>query len=80
MGHEERERSATSAALGLVGAFFAMRSLDEEYAAMVLKVWDEQVAEEKGSPPDATRPPAHAREAARLIGRRWRYFRGRPSE
>jgi hypothetical protein len=50
MGHEERERSATSAALGLVGAYFAMRSLDEEYAAMVLKVWDEQMAEDKGSP------------------------------
>jgi hypothetical protein len=80
MGHEERERSATSATLGLVGAFFAMRSLDEEYAAMVLKVWDQQVAEDKGSPPDATRPPAHARKAARLIREALEILSGKASE
>ena len=80
MGHEERERSATAAGFNLVGAYFAMRSLDEEYAAMVLKVWDEQVAEDKGSPPDATRPSAHARKAARLIREALEIFSGRASE
>ena len=77
MGHEERERSATAAGLGLVGAYFAMRNLDEEYAAMVLKVWDEQVAGDNGSPSDASRPPAHAREAASLIREALQIFAGR---
>src|SRR5262245_13375239 len=69
MGHEERERVATAVGLNLVGSFFALRSLDKEFAAMVLRVWDEQVAGENVSmsPPDVTRPPAHARNAARLI-------------
>ena len=94
MGHEERKRSATAAGLGLVGAYFAMRSLDEEYAAMVLKVWDEQMAEDKGSPrghgppfrlrdpsqPDATRPAAHAERAARLIREALVILSGKPSE
>jgi hypothetical protein len=67
VGHEERKRSATAAGFNLAGAFFAMRSLDNEYAAMVLQIWDEQLAGDNGSPPDATRPPAHAQKAARLI-------------
>lgn len=44
MSHEERERVANEVGLGLVGAFFALRSLDKEFAGMVLQVWDEQVA------------------------------------
>ena len=67
MGHEERKRSATAVGFNLVGAFFALRSLDNEYAGMVLQVWDEQMAGDNGSSPDATRPPAHAQKAARLI-------------
>ena len=82
MGHEERERSATAVGLGLVSAFFALRSLDKEYAGMVLQVWDQQLAGDNVcmSPPDATRPPAHARKAARLIHEALEIFSERASE
>ena len=82
MSHEERERVANEVGLGLVGAFFALRSLDKEFAGMVLQVWDEQVAGDNVcmSPPDATRPPAHARKAARLIREALEIFSERASE
>ena len=82
MNHEERERVANEVGLGLVGAFFALRSLDNEYAGMVLQVWDEQVAGDNVcmSPPDATRPPAHARKAARLIREALEIFSERANE
>ena len=82
MSHEERERVANEVGLGLVGAFFALRSLDNEYAGMVLQVWDEQVAGDNVcmSPPDATRPPAHARKAARLIREALEIFSERANE
>ena len=71
MGHEERERSATAVGLGLVGAFFALRSLDNEYAGMVLQVWDEQVDGDNVSmsPPDATRPPGPRPEGGQAYTR-----------
>jgi hypothetical protein len=82
VSHEERERVANEVGLGLVGAFFALRSLDKEFAGMVLQVWDEQVAGDNVcmSPPDATRPPAHARKAARLIREALEIFSERASE
>ena len=82
MSHEERERVANEVGLGLVGAFFALRSLDKEFAGMVLQVWDEQVAGDNVcmSPPDATRPPAHARKAARLIREALEIFSERANE
>ncbi|HJZ34235.1 MAG TPA: hypothetical protein VKF35_24175 [Hyphomicrobiaceae bacterium] len=78
----ERKRSATAVGFNLVGAFFALRSLDTAYAGMVLQVWDEQVAGDNVcmSPPDATRPPAHARKAARLIREALEIFSERASE
>jgi len=82
VGHDERKRSATAVGFNLVGAFFALRSLDTAYAGMVLQVWDEQVAGDNVcmSPPDATRPPAHARKAARLIREALEIFSERASE
>ena len=81
MGHEERKRSATAAGLGMVGSFWAMLSLDDEYAAMVLQVWDERMADhDNWSPPDATRPPAHAKKAARLIREALEILSGKASK
>jgi hypothetical protein len=79
VGHEERERSATAVGFNLVGAFFALRSLDNEYAGMVLQVWDEQMSGDNGSPPDATRPPSHAERAARLIREALEIFSENPA-
>jgi hypothetical protein len=81
VSHEERERVASKVGLGLVGAFFALRSLENEYAGMVLQVWDEEVAGDNVciSPPDATRPRPTPGRRPGLYARHWRYFRRGPT-
>ena len=67
MSHEERERVATTIGVDLVGNFLALRSLDKEFAAMVLKVWDEVLDEQLAAEGDGITMAAPDKEAARLI-------------